>query len=229
MSRGSKSKSAISFSYHYQGRNMRMQYKTVEDFLDEPLRKGGYFGWETKISSVKVKKAMRDKPIETVKELYDFVSNYDFSKPVHIGFNTDPKYLADKHAKEYERKEVYSIEQIRQATKDVLFNKKKEANITLDGDVIHGNSQRYQLFFTKGVKCCCCGIEGKYFRKERSRRQKNNQRYHLNLYGVNDDGIEILITKDHIIPASKGGNNHLSNYQTMCEICNKKKGNQMEV
>lgn len=228
MARGSKSKSEVSFLYHYNGRIMRMQYKKVEDFLEEPLRKSGYFGWDTEIQKVRVKKAKGCSQIKTVKELYDFVSNYDFSAPINPEFNADPKFLADKHADEYERKEIYSIEQIQQATKDVLFSPKEEADIVLDGDTVRGCSQRYQLFFTKGVKCCCCGIEGKFFRKERIRKM-NTKRYHLNLYAINDDGIEVLMTKDHIIPASKGGENKLCNYQTMCEICNKKKGNQMEV
>lgn len=33
----------------------------------------------------------------------------------------------------------------------------------------------------------------------------------------------ILMTKDHIVPKSKGGRNHVSNYQTMCFECNSKK------
>lgn len=36
------------------------------------------------------------------------------------------------------------------------------------------------------------------------------------------------MTKDHIIPKSKGGKDELNNYQTMCVICNVKKGNKIE-
>ena len=35
------------------------------------------------------------------------------------------------------------------------------------------------------------------------------------------------MTKDHIIPKSKGGPDCIENFQTMCEECNKKKKNTM--
>lgn len=124
------------------------------------------------------------------------------------------------------RKSTHSIEDVRETIKDVLFEKlKKDSKVELDGDIIKGNSQRYQLFFAKGIKCACCGIEGKYFAKEKRIKDKS---YHLNLYGLDDNGQEVLITKDHIIPKSKGGRDELDNYQTMCIKCNKKKGNKTE-
>lgn len=48
------------------------------------------------------------------------------------------------------------------------------------------------------------------------------------LYAVDDNGDEILMTKDHIIPRSKGGIDDISNYQTMCKLCNEAKGNKLE-
>jgi len=126
--------------------------------------------------------------------------------------------------KGYERKSVHTIDEVRELTKNVLFEKmKKRARVNLDGDMIKGNSQRYQLFFTKGMKCICCGIEGKFFAKERTAGRKDS--YHLNLYGIDKKGDEVLITKDHIVAVSNGGKNHLSNYQTMCMKCNLLKWN----
>lgn len=123
------------------------------------------------------------------------------------------------------RKSIHSVDEVREIVKDVLFEKHKQnSKVELDGDIIKGNSQRYQLFFTKGCNCVKCGIEGKYFAKERSPRQVT---YHLNLYGIDDNGQEVLITKDHIIPKSRGGKDELENYQTMCVRCNKRKGNQL--
>lgn len=120
----------------------------------------------------------------------------------------------------------HSIEEVRSKVKDVLFEKdKKLAKVDFDGDLIKGNSQRYQTFFTKGCKCVVCGIEGKYFAKERHLQDKS---YHLNLYAVDNNGDEILMTKDHIMPRSKGGIDDISNYQTMCKLCNEAKGNKLE-
>lgn len=124
------------------------------------------------------------------------------------------------------RKSVYSIEEIQELTKDVLFEReKRNARVELDGDIIKGNSQRLQTFFTKGIGCSCCGIEGKYFVKEK---RPKDVSYHLNLYAIDENGKEILMTKDHIIPKSKGGKDHISNYQTMCVRCNMTKGNNVE-
>ncbi len=124
------------------------------------------------------------------------------------------------------RKSCYSIEEIRELTKDVLFEKeKRNARVELDGDIIKGNSQRLQTFFTRGIKCSCCGIEGKFFVKEK---RPKDVSYHLNLYAIDENDKEVLMTKDHILPKSKGGKDCIDNYQTMCIRCNMAKGNNVE-
>lgn len=122
-----------------------------------------------------------------------------------------------------ERKSIHSIEEVREKVMPYNTGKKGTIIIDFDGDPLKANSQRYTLFFTKGFKCVKCGIEGKYFAKERDP-SSNSDKYHLNLYALDENGKEVLMTKDHIIPKSKGGKNKLENYQTMCCICNKKKG-----
>jgi hypothetical protein len=47
---------------------------------------------------------------------------------------------------------------------------------------------------------------------------------HFNLYAEEDARL-ILMTKDHILAKSKGGQDVLENFQTMCAICNNLKGN----
>jgi 5-methylcytosine-specific restriction endonuclease McrA len=87
--------------------------------------------------------------------------------------------------------------------------------------------RRYALFFEKGTKCVQCGIEGQYFALERdsSRDAKTKYCYHFNLYAVNAEGVEVLMTKDHILPVSRGGKDGLHNLQPMCLHCNNQKGN----
>lgn len=99
-------------------------------------------------------------------------------------------------------------------------NLKQKFRRDMDGDLINMGSDRYKVF-QRSCICVECGIEGTYFLKEK---HISKEPYHFNLYGVNDDGQEILMTKDHIIPKSQGGKNHLDNYQTMCTKCNAMKG-----
>ena len=118
------------------------------------------------------------------------------------------------------RKEIIPISEVENAVKDVMFCKnKRDSYVNIRGDIIKGNSQRFQTFFTKGLKCSCCGREGKYFAKEKD---LNAARYHLNLYAINNDWDEVLMTKEHIIPLYKGGKNDVTNFQIICEKCKKK-------
>jgi len=46
-----------------------------------------------------------------------------------------------------------------------------------------------------------------------------DQSPHFNLY-AEENGRLVLMTKDHVLAKSKGGNDELSTYQTMCCTCN---------
>jgi len=86
-------------------------------------------------------------------------------------------------------------------------------------------SQRLQLFKQKGCSCVVCGLEGSFFAVEIACGHENP---HINLYAINSKGEEVLMTKDHILPRSRGGENTQENYQTMCIDCNMDKGNSLE-
>ena len=101
------------------------------------------------------------------------------------------------------------------------------SKVDFDGHLIKMGSHRYWTFAKKGLTCASCGLEGKFFVKEKSAGVARDT-YHFNLYGIDGCGDEVLITKDHIIPKSKGGTNHISNYQTMCQPCNGAKGAEYE-
>lgn len=131
----------------------------------------------------------------------------------------------------------YSISYIEDIMKELVLNNlvkpkfvrgtkhSEELTVMIDGEKIKALSDRYKLFFSKGYKCVACGIQGDHFVLEKN---INDKSYHLNLYATGENNSEILMTKDHIVPKSKGGLNRLENYQVMCTRCNLDKGNAVE-
>lgn len=105
-----------------------------------------------------------------------------------------------------------------------FMDRRDVSHITFKDKEIKLASQRYQVFLNSGTACVTCSLEGTFFGVEAFPIDKDNGYYHMNLYAIKD-GAEVLMTKDHIVPKSKGGKNHLSNYQTMCSVCNMEKGN----
>jgi hypothetical protein len=127
-----------------------------------------------------------------------------------------------KHTMEsLERKGIYDIATVFCAITD-QYNNIINGDIIFDGVTVKANSLRYQMFMKYGTTCVHCGLKGQYFALERNTLDKANKigRYHFNLYGVDSDGYEVLLTKDHIIPKSKGGRDFIDNMQTMCVRCN---------
>ena len=127
-----------------------------------------------------------------------------------------------------ERVKLYKIEYILKLLKEwdeelpLPKRKYKRVFTELDGYRVKTFSDRYEMFLKKGIKCCICGKEINYVALEKSPSSKN---YYFNFYYISPEGEEILFTKDHIKPKSKGGSNSLKNYQPMCHVCNEIKGN----
>lgn len=96
---------------------------------------------------------------------------------------------------------------------------KKEFVVNDQVYLVKMNSQRYHVF-KQSRTCCACGLEGKQMILDIN---PGDQSPHFNLYGE-EDGRLVLMTKDHIIPKSKGGSDTLENYSTMCSVCNNLKG-----
>lgn len=101
------------------------------------------------------------------------------------------------------------------------LDKKQTKMVTLNGKPfkIKTGSSRMVLF-KKNRQCVCCGISGSIMLLQ----QHTNENPHINMYAIDNDKKMILMTKDHILPASKGGSNSLNNLQTMCSFCNELKG-----
>lgn len=123
----------------------------------------------------------------------------------------------------YERKGIYPVE--------LVLGQLGNPWAVFDGELVPLISLRYQVF-AQSRSCISCGLFGTFFAKERSAKRVKNRKegdpffvattssWHLNLYALRADGKEILMTKDHIVPRSKGGLDVLPNLQTMCAPCN---------
>lgn len=128
----------------------------------------------------------------------------------------------------YIDREFYSVKDILKIvrTKKTIINQtiNKKEYVIINGRRCKITSQRLELF-AKSLTCVKCGAVGGFFSLERTKRDTNP---HLNLYFKNDEGDFVMMTKDHIVPKSKGGKDWMSNYQTMCYPCNQAKGSNIE-
>ena len=143
----------------------------------------------------------------------------------------DGRLVEDKEKTRERIDKIYTIEEVH-----ALFDKWEEEfgpmikrqhdriSTEYDGYPVKTFSQRYEVF-RNNTKCVVCGLEATHYRLERQIGAKN---YHFNLYAIKN-GEEVLFTKDHILPASKGGKNTLDNYQTMCQFCNQEKADAIEI
>ena len=116
----------------------------------------------------------------------------------------------------YEIYKKYSIRDIFQSIDEngsipdpIIYNKKDYKDSTTRIKIIK------QLIERDGCLCLECKEKPKYFALG-----KDNAGYwHLDLYSKMD-GEHYMYTIDHIHPKSKGGKNHIDNYQLLCKICN---------
>jgi hypothetical protein len=95
----------------------------------------------------------------------------------------------------------------------------KEA-FTLNG---FSQRRRVKFFRKKGTDCVSCGCVGAFFALEMDK----SGGISIDLYGIDTNGVERLMTIDHVIPKSKGGSSNIDNLQPMCERCNQKKGDKI--
>lgn len=125
-----------------------------------------------------------------------------------------------KPVQQYERLKLAPIELVIQAVNASLNSYGKE-KAEIDGVVVKVTSKRMRTFAVHGTKCSCCGLQATHFAFERPLSSKiKNEAWHLNLYGVDGDGDEVLFTHDHTLARALGGEDSLKNTTTMCSPCN---------
>jgi len=111
-------------------------------------------------------------------------------------------------------KQREKINSDRQAIKERLL---------VGGHPVKLSSLRLLTFAVHGTKCVSCGLEATHFAIEKQIFNPCTDHPHLNLYGVDAEGTEVLFTHDHVLAQGLGGIDHLSNTQTMCYPCNQEK------
>jgi hypothetical protein len=98
----------------------------------------------------------------------------------------------------------------------------KKQYLAADGSpyLVNMDSQRY-FVFSQSLACVDCGLRGEAMLLDATAPGSA----HFNLYGLDARKNLVMLTKDHLKPRSQGGKDVLSNYVTMCQHCNEKKGN----
>jgi 5-methylcytosine-specific restriction endonuclease McrA len=115
--------------------------------------------------------------------------------------------------KEYSIKEIFQLLEEKDLIPDpIIYSKKDYQDSKTRIKIIK------QLIERDGCKCQECSKKPTYFAMG-----KDNAGYwHLDLYSKVDNE-HYMYTIDHIHPKSKGGKNHIDNYQLLCKVCNEDK------
>lgn len=211
-----KSAKKISFNYELNGKILHYSCNDLRDLKISLSKENALAPRQfTKIIYPKYKGMIFVQEPRTVDELI-YAIEHDFKRE---------RSLRNYSKNDYERIGVYSFDEVFPYLVDVNVDA-KDKNAFLryfSGEPVSMNNAKYHVF-KKSCECVCCGLKGSYLALERCRGKDDESLFHFNMYGL-VNGEEVLFTKDHILPKSKGGTNTLDNYQTMCTQCNAEKGN----
>lgn len=102
-----------------------------------------------------------------------------------------------------------------------------DSSMVVGGVALSLEGLRLQTFASSQL-CCSdpnCETKPGYFAVERTLDSTHPEfsRYHLNLYGTNKNGHEILFTHDHTLARALGGADDRENTTLMCGPCNFRK------
>lgn len=128
------------------------------------------------------------------------------------------KLIRIDNSKPKQRKSViaeFTPEEVFPYVTDSKEGKRKEYKVGENLYSVRMNSKRYFVFKESPV-CVSCGLKGEKFLLEQ---HPEDLSPHFNFYAV-ENGQLVLMTKDHVVPKSKGGKDKIDNFVTMCSICN---------
>jgi len=156
--------------------------------------------------------------MEQAREQLERIADCDPHGEDYEGFNVQIDLAAMKDRKKVTHVKEYAVDEILSQ----VTNHEERIEFLVDGVsyMVRMNSDRYALF-KQNLDCVSCGLEGSRMFLDLN---PGDNSPHFNLYGE-ENGRLVLMTKDHIVPKSKGGEDVLHNYQTMCSVCNNLKGN----
>jgi len=122
--------------------------------------------------------------------------------------------------------ETYSIDEvINYLSLHKIFSAKSasRSNKKFHNMKVYAEYSAYQLWmkYIDNLACVNCQRKANFFKLHKHQEIKDV--YFFQLYCLDQNMSAILMTKDHIIPKSKGGKNNIDNYQLFCRICNKAK------
>ena len=99
----------------------------------------------------------------------------------------------------------------------------------VNGRLVSAPSGKYLFEAVRGsgapLKCWSCGLEANMFVLNKGQNDHVSKPT-LDLY-AGHDGVYTLMTRDHIIPRSLGGNDEVANLRIGCSPCNGARGNIM--
>lgn len=109
----------------------------------------------------------------------------------------------------------------------LLRREKARKDFLIDDVVYNLNVGSLRLMcFKHSNKCVTCNRVGSVFIVQR---HNEIDAPHFNLFHVGPKGGLLMMTRDHIVPRSKGGADSMANSQTMCYSCNQKKGDECTI
>lgn len=128
----------------------------------------------------------------------------------------------------YERAGIVSLEEVLSAVRQRLENPLAPKMIEFLGRRVKVSGLRLRTF-AESPLCCSnpnCEARPAYFAIERDKGGEGaspDRPFHLNLYGKNERGDEVMFTHDHTLARGLGGADSIENTTTMCLPCNQKK------